>query len=72
MSFTVQLDTDTLVTEEDVIKFDKIISNNGRGYNEGGSSHGKFIAPVNGMQTLSDSNSLCHFFQHKGLLSNCV
>ena len=62
VSFTVQLDSDILVTEGDVIKFDKIISNNGGGYSEGGSNHGKFIAPINGMHTLSGSNSLCHFF----------
>ena len=53
VSFSVQLDSDTLVTEGDVIKFDKIISNNGRGYNEGGSNHGMFIPPVNGRHTLS-------------------
>ena len=48
VSFTVQLDSDTLVTEGDVIKFDKIISNTGEGYKASGSNHGKFIPPLNG------------------------
>ena len=51
ISFTVQLDGDTLVTERDVIKFDKIISNNGEGYKASEPNHGKFIPPVNGNPT---------------------
>ena len=53
VSFTVQLESDVVVPEGGLLKFDEIISNKGGGY---GSNQGKFIPPVNGMLILLARN----------------